>query len=157
MSFDQKSSAEGHIDFRSNSDARDPIGIPADGGRTPELFDAMRAEHPEAAAVCPHATGTAVQAAADPAALARAFADRKPSLHLLKPYLGHAIGASGLLETVVMAEFLRAKELPANLPGLHAPEGFALPDQVTEASGPVAKLSHGMGGHNALLLMDAGI
>ncbi len=143
------------LDFRSNSDARDPVGIPADGGRTPELFEAMRNDHPEAVAVCPHATGTAVQAAADPAALSRAFNERTPSLHLLKPYLGHAIGASGLLETVVMAEFLRAKQLPPNLPGLHSPEGFVLPDQVTAANGPIAKLSHGMGGHNALLLMSA--
>ena len=142
------------LDFRSNSDARDPIGIPADGGRTPELFEAVRGQYGVPVAVCPHATGTAVQAAADPAALSRAFTESKPSLHLLKPFLGHAIGASGLLEAVVMAEFLRTRQLPPNLPGLHVPEGFCLPDQVTALNGPVAKLSHGMGGHNALLLMN---
>ncbi|HEX5789575.1 MAG TPA: beta-ketoacyl synthase N-terminal-like domain-containing protein [Luteolibacter sp.] len=137
------------LEFRSNSDACDPIGIPADGGRTPDLFAGI--ETPSA--VCPHATGTAVQAAADPAALARAFGDKRPTLHLLKPYLGHAIGASGLLEAVVMAEFLRHNELPPNRPGLHAPMGFRLPEQVTPASGPIAKLSHAMGGHNALLTL----
>ena len=141
------------IDFRSNSDARDPIGIPGDGGRTPQLLMAMNTDTAKVAAVCPHATGTAVQAAADPAALSRAFPQKNPSLHLLKPYIGHAIGASGLIETVIMAEFLRGRKLPPNLAGLHVPEGFEMPHQTTTATGPVVKLSHGMGGHNALLLM----
>ncbi|MDX1680479.1 MAG: beta-ketoacyl synthase N-terminal-like domain-containing protein [Akkermansiaceae bacterium] len=141
------------LDFNTNSDACDPMGIPADGGRTPELFEGMGASFPPAHAVCPHATGTGVQAAADPAALNRAFPASKPSLHLLKPYLGHAIGASGLLESVVLAEFLKEGQLPPNLPGLHAPDGFTLPDETISISGPLAKLSHGMGGHNALLLM----
>lgn len=142
------------VSFGSNSDACDAIGIPKDGGRSPDLFAALPADHPPIAAVCPHATGTAVQAAADPAALARVFSEQKrPSLHLLKPYVGHTIGASGLLESVVMAEFLRHGELPPNLSGLHAPDGFVLPDHVVPAGGSVAKLSHGMGGHNALLTM----
>lgn len=142
------------VSFGSNSDACDAIGIPKDGGRSPYLFGALPADHPPIAAVCPHATGTAVQAAADPAALARVFPQQdRPSLHLLKPYVGHTIGASGLLESVVMAEFLRYRHLPPNLPGLHAPKGFVLPDQVGPAGTCVAKLSHGMGGHNALLTM----
>ena len=141
------------LDFRSNSDATDPVGIPADGGCTPDLFEMVRAKQPEPVAVCPHATGTGVQSVADPACLRRSFPDATPSLHLLKPYLGHSIGASGLHESVLMAEFMRGGELPPNLPGLHAPEGFVLPDQTSPANGPVAKLSHAMGGHNALMLM----
>lgn len=137
--------------YGCNSDACDPVGIPSNGGRTPELFHSL-ASAP--AAVCPHATGTAVQAAADPASLARIFPGGKPSLHVLKPYLGHTIGASGLLESVVLARFLRDGCLPPNLPGMHAPAGFAMPDQMTSAAGPVAKLSHGMGGHNALLVLS---
>jgi len=104
-------------------------------------------------ALCPHATGTAVQAAADPAALARAFPTARPSLHLLKPFTGHTIGASGLLESVILARFLRDGLLPPNLPGLFAPPGFELPAHAQAAVGPVCKLSHGMGGHNALLVL----
>lgn len=142
------------LHFGSNSDACDPIGIPKDGGRTPDLFDRVPDGAPKLMAICPHATGTAVQAAADPAALARVFSHSdRPTLHLLKPYVGHSIGASGLLESVVVAHFLRRAELPPNLPGLHSPGGFALPDEVIPIDGAVAKLSHGMGGHNALLTM----
>jgi len=143
------------LHYGCNSDAADPIGIPSDGGRTPELFAPISSNGGFPVAVCPHATGTAVQAVADPAALNRIFPDHKPTLHLMKPYVGHSIGASGLLESVMVAEFLRGGEFPPNLPGLHAPEGFEVPDHCIAATGPIAKLSHGMGGHNALLVMES--
>ena len=151
-------SSGGHprlLHYGCNSDACDPVGIPKDGGRTPDLFKPLAALGLRPVAVCPHATGTAVQAAADPAALARAFPDSRPSLHLLKPFFGHTIGASGMLESVMLASFLRDGKLPPNLSGLHAPAGFTLPEQALAAAGPVAKLSHGMGGHNALLVLTS--
>lgn len=141
------------IHYACNSDAADPIGIPADGGRTPELFQPST-KLP--VAVCPHATGTAVQRAADPAALARIFQQSpRPSLHLLKPFIGHTIGASGLLESAILAGFLRLNQLPPNMPGLHVPDGFIMPDHPVPLTGGLAKLSHGMGGHNALLVLSS--
>lgn len=139
--------------YACNSDACDPVGIPADGGRTPELLEKALQLHGAATAVCPHATGTAVQAVADPASLERGFPNTRPTLHLLKPFTGHTIGASGLLESVILARFLRDGKLPPNLPARHSPSGFFLPDQVTDSTGPIYKLSHGMGGHNALLVL----
>lgn len=141
------------VHYGCNADACDPVGIPKDGGRTPDLFHQIRDPAQRPVALCPHATGTAVQAAADPAALARAFPDARPSLHLLKPLTGHTIGASGLLESVILAGFMRHGQLPPNLPGLYAPPGFVVPEQVLAATGPLGKLAHGMGGHNALLVL----
>ena len=140
------------IHYGCNADACDPVGIPADGGRTPELFGTSACSQLPVA-LCPHATGTAVQAKADPAAFRRTFGDSLPSLHLLKPYLGHTIGASGLLESVLLAGFMQDGKLPPNLPGLHAPTGFHLPDFELAVTGTIGKLSHGMGGHNALILL----
>jgi len=140
------------IHHACNSDACDPVGMPKDGGRVPELFARWDGT---AAAVCPHATGTAVQAAADPAALARIFPGAKPTLHLLKPFLGHAIGASGMIESVVLASFLRDGMLPPNMPGLSAPDGFELPNVPVPSRGPIAKIAHGMGGHNSILVINA--
>lgn len=139
--------------YGCNADACDPVGIPTDGGRTPELLTKAIQLHGHPAGICPHATGTAVQAVADPAALNRAFPELRPSLHLLKPFTGHTIGASGLLESVILARFLKAGTLPSNLAARHAPAGFLLPEQALDAAGPVYKLSHGMGGHNALLVL----
>lgn len=154
MSIDSIPGKHPHlVHYGCNSDASDPVGIPKDGGNTPNLFKQITDPAFRPVAVCPHATGTAVQAEADPAALERAFPDSKPTLHLLKPFLGHTIGASGMLESVMLACFLREGHLPPNLSGLHAPPGFVIPDRVLAATGPVAKLSHGMGGHNALLVL----
>ncbi len=142
------------VHYGCNSDACDPVGIPKDGGRTPLLFENIIDSVMRPSALCPHATGTAVQASADPAALMRIFPVDRPSLHLLKPFVGHTIGASGLLESVILARFLRVGKYPPNLPGLYVPPGFSLPEVETMAAGAVGKLSHGMGGHNALLLLD---
>lgn len=139
--------------YGCNSDASDPVGIPRDGGMTPDLLQKAAALHGPAAAICPHATGTQVQAMADPFSILKAFPDSPPTVHLLKPQTGHTIGASGLLESVLLAAFVRDGKLPPNLPGRHVPTGMRLPDAAVDVTGPVYKLSHGMGGHNALIVM----
>jgi 3-oxoacyl-[acyl-carrier-protein] synthase II len=143
------------LHYGCNSDACDPVGIPRDGGRTPELIEKALQIAGSCQAISPHATGTAVQATADPAILRRSFNNAAmPSVHLLKPYVGHTIGASGLLESVILARFLKDRRLPPNFESLHAPQGFFLPADAVDATGPVFKLSHGMGGHNALLVLS---
>ncbi len=144
----------GLIGYLANSDATDPVGMPKDGGRTAELVMLAAERFGSPQAVCPHATGTRVHATAEPAALARAFPAAKPGLHLLKPMTGHTIGASGLLETVILAAFLRDGMLPPNLSGLCCPAGFVMPDHSIPATGPVFKISNSMGGHNALLALS---
>lgn len=141
------------LHYGCNADACDPVGIPADGGRASDLLDRAIRIHGAPSAVCPHATGTAVQAVADPAALRRCFPDTRPTLHLLKPFTGHTIGASGLLESVILARFLKDRQLPPNRPHLYSPRDFHLPELAIEAAGPIYKLSHGMGGHNSLLVL----
>lgn len=141
------------LHYGCNADAVDPVGIPADGGRTPDLLELAIRLHGLPTAVCPHATGTAVQAVADPAVLRRCFPETRPTLHLLKPFTGHTIGASGLLESVILTRFLKDGKLPPNRPHLDSPGGFLLPDLAIDTAGPVYKISHGMGGHNALLVL----
>jgi 3-oxoacyl-[acyl-carrier-protein] synthase II len=154
MAIEPRDGAFPHLlHYGCNADACDPVGIPADGGRTLALLEQAIRIHGLPTAACPHATGTVVQSVADPAVLRAAFPRVRPSLHLLKPFTGHTIGASGLLECVILSRFLRDRKLPPNLPALYAPSGFSLPDQPLEASGPIYKLSHGMGGHNALLVL----
>lgn len=142
------------LHYGCNADACDPVGIPASGGRTPVLIEKAVALCGTPAAACPHATGTAVQAKADPAVFRHAFAAAEmPTLHLLKPFTGHTIGASGLLESVILAAFLRGGTLPPNLTGRHAPEGLRLPADELPCRGTAHKISHGMGGHNAVLVI----
>ena len=142
------------LHYACNSDGVDPVGIPADGGRTPSLFDGIREMLPHIRAVCPHATGTSVQRAADPAWIDRVFHTQTPTIHLLKPFLGHTIGASGMIESVILSDLMSQGSLPPNLKGIHTPHGMILPQEEIAVSGCIAKVSHGMGGHNALIVLS---
>ncbi|QTN32995.1 hypothetical protein HZ994_11905 [Akkermansiaceae bacterium] len=137
------------LHFSNNSDGADPVGIPQGGGRTSELLDGAIRLTGSPAAICPHATGTKIQARAERAFLGALPGD-KPTLHLLKPYFGHTVGASGLLESTVLLRFMQDSRLPPNLPGTLGAGGMEAPAEAIACSGNVFKLAHGMGGHNAL-------
>jgi 3-oxoacyl-(acyl-carrier-protein) synthase len=141
------------LGYLANSDARDPLALSADCGQLANLLTRAVEMFGTPQALCPHATGTASHAVAEAACLARAFLNEKPSLHLLKPFLGHGIGAGSLLETVILVEFLRHQLVPANLADLFCPDGFALPDQALAAAGPIFKIAASLGGHNALVAL----
>ncbi len=140
--------------FANNSDGADPVGVPKDGGRTHLLLKKAVTDFGVPAAICPHATGTRIQARAEKTFLAQAATYPATTVHLLKPFIGHTVGASGLLESVVLLRFLRDSRLPPNLPGRSAPPGWRLPDEAQPVAGPVFKLAHGMGGHNALAVFQ---
>lgn len=141
-----------------SSDAYDSIGTAPDGAGMLRCLQTVRADlrgH-EIAALCPHANGTPAQMRAESAALA-AWSE-KPTLHLTKPRCGHSLGASGALETLLLADSMRQGLLPANSPALTAPApGFELPVEPREIqSGHIAlNMSVGMGGHNAVLALQA--
>ena len=140
--------------YLANSDACDPLALSPSSGQLVALLQQARERFGAPAALCPHATGTASHAAAEPICLSDAFPDQKPSLHLMKPFLGHGIGAGSLLETVLLCDFLIRDQLPPNLPELFAPTGFNLPDAVTSCHGSVWKIAASLGGHNSLIALE---
>ena len=141
--------------FANNSDGADPVGIPKDGGRTPELLKKAIATCGKPSAICPHATGTKTQARAEALFLNATTLESQPTIHLLKPFIGHTIGASGLLESAILLAFMRQHELPQNLTGTNGFSELSTPPNSQALTGPVFKLAHGMGGHNALAVFHA--
>lgn len=139
--------------FANNSDGADPVGIPLDGGRTHLLIEAAIQRLGEPAAICPHATGTKIQARAERKFLG-ALPTKNITLHLLKPYFGHTVGASGLLESAILLRFMQESKLPPNFPGTLGTADMATPTNAIACTGPVFKLAHGMGGHNALAVFE---
>lgn len=139
--------------YLANSDAEDALSLSPESGQLVALMRQARQRFGEPVAICPHATGTASHALAEPHCLSETFSASTPSLHLLKPYLGHGIGAGSLLETVILSDFMERSELPPNLPHLHAPDRFTVPDRVLPCSGPVWKMAASLGGHNALVVL----
>ena len=146
--------------YWTTSDAYDPIGAEPKGeGITRCLKAAAKAFSPRRiAAICPHGNGTPAQAAAEATALKAVFAEtaHKPTLHLLKPFTGHSLGASGALETAILAHSMCNGLLPANLPNLTEPaKGFMVPATVQKLAKDevVLNLSVAMGGHNAVVAL----
>ena len=146
--------------YAANSDAYDSIALPEDGLGLARLLTEARsvldAQGLRAAALCPHANGTASNRVAESAALRQVFPEAATSLFLPKPATGHSLGASGALELALLAAALRHGHLPANPHGLStpaphltaAPTAVALSDQDA-----VLKVALGMGGHNAVVAL----
>lgn len=140
--------------FSNNSDGKDPVGVPRDGGRTPLLLGKAIQQCGAPSAICPHATGTRIQARAEREIFSKAISDPSTTLHLLKPYFGHTVGASGLLESAVLLHFMENGVLPQNVAGTCGTAFLHAPPAPIALSGPVFKLAHGMGGHNALAVFQ---
>ncbi|NWK54059.1 hypothetical protein HW115_00425 [Verrucomicrobiaceae bacterium N1E253] len=145
--------------FWCNSDADSPIGMPNDGAGVRDCVKRAVQElegEPPIAAVCPHASGTLLHGIAELAALRESLPrDQQISLHPLKPYTGHTVGASGVLDAAIMAHYLRKQALPPNLPGLTPPgEPYDLSSRPLDSQGAtVMKIAVGMGGHNSVIAM----
>jgi len=145
-----------------NSDAESPIGMPSDGrGLKRCLQQAVRhlteSNSPPITAICPHASGTLLHAQAEQAALVKALNPQEEiSLHPLKPFTGHSVGASGALDTAILAHYMLNKQLPPNLPKLTAaPAPFTLPEKPTSfKNATLLKIAVGMGGHNSIISME---
>lgn len=148
--------------FWCNSDADSPIGMPSDGSGVRECVKKAMLDlrdEPALAAVCPHASGTLLHGKAELAALRDSLPQlpngQKISLHPLKPYTGHTVGASGVLDAVILAHYLRQQKLPPNLPGLTPPGApYDLSSHDLDPAGAtVMKIAVGMGGHNTVVSM----
>lgn len=152
------------IAYAANSDAFDSIALPPDGKPLGRLISQTlrQLETQQAgriAAICPHGNGTPSNREAECAALQTAFQPTvASSIHcsLLKPATGHSLGASGALETAILAAALRNGRLPAHQAGLTPPiAGGQVPAKSTPLlpGDIVLKWALGMGGHNALLAL----
>lgn len=147
------------------SDAYDPVGLPPDGEGIARVLRLAwehlnRTDPGWRAAICPHASGTRAHGLAERNAIRKVLSEMSAGdvpTHLFKPFTGHSLGASGALDAAILHEYLAQGELPPNLPGLSGacPE-IRLPDRAEPLDGrTVLKISVGMGGHNALITMQA--
>lgn len=150
------------LDYRANSDAYGPLGMPPSGEFMGRLLSSALAEIEPCGlplTICPHASGTRGNAVSEQAALEHVFSDADlPDFRLLKPWVGHAIGGSGILELAIMLAFAREGKLPPNPAGLSSPlEGARLsPSSDVLGSRIILKSASSMGGHNAVVSIGVG-
>lgn len=142
-------------DYLVNSDACSPLGMPEDGRSMAALLDAALRnwDGKTPLTVCPHASGTAGNAVSERAALQRVFGTSLPDLRMMKPWTGHAIGGSGILELALMLAFAREGTLPPNPGWVSSPAGGASSAEELPLHGRrmLVKSAASMGGHNVVL------
>ena len=140
--------------YLANSDAADAIGMPAVAPGVVRLLEQALAKFGHPAALCPHASGTASHATLEPAAILAALGEGT-ALCPLKPYTGHGIGGGGLLETAILAAFLRDTRLPPPLPRQACPERLTMTPPALSPGATVFKLASALGGKNSLIALQA--
>ena len=140
--------------YLANADAADAIGMPAGAPGIVSLLKRARGIFGEPDLLVPHASGTASHATLEPRAIVSALGEGTPVCPL-KPWTGHGIGGGGLLETAILAAFLRGKlALPA-LTGLTCPPGLTMTPGKLPSSATVFKLASALGGKNSLIALQA--
>ena len=106
-----------------------------------------------------HAAGVGATDAAEARALQRVFGARMPPLLSLKPYLGHALGASTLVEITALLACLEQGQIPATL-GCEEPDAElgVLPVQTRQPCTPrhVLCISLGFGGSITAAIISRG-
>jgi len=140
--------------YLANADAADAIGMPTGAPGVVRLLEQAAEKFGHPAALCPHASGTASHATLEPAAILAALKDGM-TLCPLKPYTGHGIGGGGLLETVILAAFIRETRLPPPLPHLTCPAGLTMTPPALSPGAMVFKLASALGGKNSLIALQA--
>nr|WP_226895127.1 beta-ketoacyl synthase N-terminal-like domain-containing protein [Luteolibacter marinus] len=139
--------------YHANADAANAIDMPPGAPGLVALLEAAVERFGHPAAICPHASGTASNSAREPAAILNALG---PScICPVKPFTGHGIGGGGLLESVIVAAFLRSGRLPPPLPGLTCPDGLTMTPATLSPSAIVFKIASALGGKNSLVALQA--
>jgi hypothetical protein len=110
-------------------------------------------------AICVHGTSTLLNDQTEMRALNAFFTKRSSPVPAfgLKPYIGHALDSSGLIETLLTSALMKEKILPPLLKAADEEEiesFYFLPQVVTGAINLVCKLSVGFGGINTAILLE---
>lgn len=103
-----------------------------------------------------HGTGTPTGDLAEAAGLRKVF-DTLPPFSVLKPYIGHTLGACGVIELAMYAGALGQGRLPARLDPITAdPQLGVQPLSVSRSapSGYYLLNQFGFGGNNAVLVLE---
>jgi 3-oxoacyl-(acyl-carrier-protein) synthase len=106
-----------------------------------------------------HGTGTIANDSSEAAGLARLFGGRTAPAFGTKAQTGHTLGASGVVETMLVIEALEAAAAPANV-GLETPDVDPGLDLVRSprrlrAARHALKVAGGFGGMHAALVLQA--
>ncbi|CAM3691686.1 beta-ketoacyl synthase N-terminal-like domain-containing protein [Rheinheimera salexigens] len=100
-----------------------------------------------------HGTATPANDTAEQNGIRRLFADKVPPLAVLKPYLGHTLGACGLSELALLFASAQESTIPALPYASEASLPFSHEEVALKSQDIVMANFFGFGGNNASLLL----
>jgi 3-oxoacyl-[acyl-carrier-protein] synthase II len=139
--------------YLTNADAAAPLSQAEGTPMLRKLLQTASEKYGRPSCVCPHASGTRMQAMTEPDAI-QAILGQVP-LCPLKPLLGHGIAGGGLLETVLLASFLQKHLTPPVMAGLTCPDGLTFSPPLPQKSLAVWKIASALGGKNSLIALSS--
>lgn len=101
-----------------------------------------------------HGTATSANDAAESNGMRLLYGERMPALSLLKPWLGHTLGACGLSESLLLLKALQNGPLPGVSYARQAMLPFSGEPQTLAADSLLLTNFFGFGGNNASLILQ---
>ena len=101
-----------------------------------------------------HGTATSANDEAESNGMRRLYSEQMPALSLLKPWLGHTLGACGLSESLLLLKTLQLGALPAVDYASEALLPFSAEPQALAADSLLLANFFGFGGNNASLVLQ---
>lgn len=131
------------LNYLTVGDCSDPLGGASKHPSLTRMIGQAIATGGTPSLVIPHASGTHAQAISEPAAILETLG---PDCRILplKSWTGHTIGASGLLETAIIASALSREPTFATSPKMKLP-----------AASRVFKIASAMGGKHSLVTLQS--
>ncbi|WNO09233.1 beta-ketoacyl synthase N-terminal-like domain-containing protein [Teredinibacter sp. KSP-S5-2] len=147
-----------------NTDSHSLTAANPDGSSIANVFEkalhSISAQQEEVVAVKTHGTASIMNDEAEAAGLLKYFTRTLPKLFAIKPYIGHTLGACGVLESILTTESLSRGIIPAT-PGLacatHADKklGVTLAQENSNATPGLYLLNYfAFGGNNTVLVLE---
>ncbi len=106
-----------------------------------------------------HGTATRLNDASEANGISKAFAETTPPITAFKPYVGHTLGACGVLETALFAEAIEQGVIPATPNTTTADPELDLMPVTSPQEAPEGRYLlnfFGFGGSNTVLVMEKG-
>jgi 3-oxoacyl-[acyl-carrier-protein] synthase-1 len=160
----ESSTADTHL--LGGETSLDPYGVTTanpDGSSIAQVIErAMKQTGTEKSDVCAikaHGTATRLNDASEANGIMTAFAEATPPVTAIKPYVGHTLGACGVLEAALFADSIQMGEIPATPNTASADPKLGLMPILSPQAAPDGRYLlnfFGFGGSNTVLVMEKG-
>jgi len=145
------------VAYHSNSDAHNIVEMNPDGNKIWEMFKKIIKKGVNIDYLNSHGTGTILNDRIEKDVIMKVFGNKnkQPVINSTKGILGHSLGASGAIETAVVAMSIKSSIIHGNLIDKTDEDLNLNVDTINKKIEFALSSQYGFGGHNALLMLKS--